>query len=109
MPDETAVGLVRRGRPGCAPLFTLGQWRDFTVEHIAPQSEDGGREWNRDIYEETRTIHTLGNLTLLPKMENVVIGARSWEIKRLHVCVSSGERRRSSTRERRSWRERVEN
>ena len=92
VPDESAVGLVRRGRRGCAPLSTLRHWGEFTVEHIAPQSGGGRREWNRDIFEDARTIHTLGNLTLLPEMENVVIGDKSWEIKRLMYACLCAER-----------------
>ena len=92
--EEGAAGLVTRGRRGCAPLFTLRRWAELTVEHIAPQSESSRGSWSREIFEETRTIHTLGNLTLLPMMENVVVGDRSWPIKRMMygcLCAETAE------------------
>ena len=92
--EKGAAGLVTRGRRGCAPLFTLTQWAELTVEHIAPQSGSSRGAWNREIFEDPRTIHTLGNLTLLPMMENVVVGDRSWDIKRMMygcLCAETTE------------------
>ena len=57
----------------------------FTVEHVAPQSRKTGWEDDKydDIYNDPKTIHTLGNLILLPKAENEILANRSWEHKKL--------------------------
>lgn len=92
IPDELEKGLLTRGRQGINSLLTLSQWNDesyFTVEHIAPQSNGTG--WGSDIYEEQQTIHTLGNLILLPKEENNIIGNRSWQHKKLMYRLLSAE------------------
>ncbi|MBG21942.1 MAG: hypothetical protein CMF22_12680 [Idiomarinaceae bacterium] len=60
-----------------------------TVEHVAPESEKEG-DWDRAIYRNQITRHTLGNLTLLPSKENSSIGNASWEKKRLfYSCLTS--------------------
>lgn len=82
--DETEKGLLVKGRLGTNPLLTLNQWKEkayFTVEHVAPQSRKTG--WDDDIYNDSKTIHTLGNLILLPKSENEILANRSWEHKKL--------------------------
>ena len=37
---------------------------------------------HQELYEEPTTIHTLGNLVLLPSVENSILNNRSWEQKR---------------------------
>ncbi len=86
--DETEKGLLVKGRLGTNPLLTLNQWKEkayFTVEHVAPQSRKTGWEDDKynDIYNDPKTIHTLGNLILLPKAENEILANRSWEHKKL--------------------------
>ena len=86
--DETEKGLLVKGRLGTNPLLTLNQWKEkayFTVEHVAPQSRKTGWEDDKydDIYNDSKTIHTLGNLILLPKSENEILANRSWEHKKL--------------------------
>ncbi|MEU0443721.1 HNH endonuclease family protein, partial [Streptomyces sp. NPDC006186] len=84
-PDETQRGLVIRGRSGLLSALNLDQWNGAaaaTIEHIAPQSS-GNNGWDSKIYEDSTTVHTLGNLTLLPKVENSSASDRSWELKRL--------------------------
>lgn len=64
--------------------LTYKNWEDkkySTVEHIAPENRSRGNEWNSQIYEDSNTIHTLGNLTLLPQRENSNVGNKSWEMK----------------------------
>ena len=90
--DKTEKGLIKRGRRGLCPILTYDQWVNatyFTVEHIAPQSRSDG--WETAIYEDSKTVDTLGNLTLLPKEINKVISNRSWEHKRLMYHLLSAE------------------
>ena len=51
------------------------------MEHIAPENRSRGNDWDSEIYEESNTIHTLGNLTLLPRRENSSVGNLGWEKK----------------------------
>lgn len=75
-------GLVEPARPGTMPLLRIEQWRDFaTIEHIAPV-DTGAHGWNVDLYEDPDLIHQIGNLTLLPQIENSVIGNKPWVHKR---------------------------
>jgi uncharacterized protein DUF262/uncharacterized protein DUF1524 len=93
VPDKAEKGLVEKGRKGISPLLMLSQWNNeayFTIEHIAPQSPGAGWD-DGEIYSQPQTVDTLGNLTLLPKEENNVIGNKSWEHKRLMYSLLSAE------------------
>ena len=97
VPDKNNKGLLEKGTHGINPLLTLNQWTDetyFTVEHVAPQSRNAN--WNEkrynDIYNDSKTIHTLGNLILLPKDENEILSDRSWKHKKLMYSLLSAER-----------------
>ena len=96
IPDEVEKGLVKKGLPGVGPLLMLNQWKNeayLTVEHVAPQSRKNG--WEKSIYEsiysDSKTVHTLGNLILLPKEVNEIIGNRSWEHKKLMYSLLSAQ------------------
>ena len=92
VPDEDEKGLIKRGRPERNPMLKCDQWGNdayFTVEHIAPQSQRDG--WEQDIFDEPETVHTLGNLILLPREENNIIGNRSWEHKQLMYRLLASE------------------
>lgn len=92
IPDETQKGLLRKGRPPINPLLTLGHWNDttyLTIEHIAPKSIAMG--WNEDIYNDSKTVHTLGNLILLPKDVNEIIDNKIWKHKQLLYNLLSAE------------------
>ena len=94
--DETEKGLLTRGRSDINPMLTLNRWNDkayFTIEHVAPQSRNAN--WNEDIYDDiyndSKTVHTLGNLILLPEEENNAVGNKSWKHKKLMYSLLSAE------------------
>ncbi len=90
-PDEKFPGLVKFWKPGCLNMLNMTQWRRddvLTIEHVAPQN-DTGKHWENQIYDDTDTVDCLGNLTLLPQVENTIAGNRSWEHKRLIYRVLS--------------------
>ena len=96
VPDKNNKGLLEKGTQGINPLLTLSQWKDetyFTVEHVAPRARNAN--WNKDkyndIYNDSKTIHTLGNLILLPKDENEILADRSWKHKKLMYSLLSAE------------------
>lgn len=83
VPDKKNKGLIERGRRGRYPMLRLDQWNNdayFTVEHVAPRSGSNG--WQEDIYQDPKTIHTLGNLILLPREVNSIIGDKGWDQKK---------------------------
>jgi len=82
VPDEKQPGLLKPGLAGIAPRLTYGTWVDegsHTIEHIAPQKQG---KWADDLYENPGLKHTLGNLTLIPLLENIVMNNDEWAIKR---------------------------
>ncbi len=94
--DGTEKGLLTRGRPDINPMLTLNRWNDkayFTIEHVAPQSRNAN--WNGNIYDniynDSKTVHTLGNLILLPQEENNAVGNKSWKHKKLMYNLLSAE------------------
>jgi len=85
VPDDAELGLAIKGRQGIQSTLTPDAWREFadmTIEHVAPQSPSD-KSWKREIYEDPATAHTIGNLTLLPKQQNIVLANYSWPKKRL--------------------------
>jgi len=83
VPDLGEPGMIQPGRDNVAPILTLDRWKDtdcLTIEHIAPQRNQGG--WDPKLYDDPETIDTLGNLTLLPPDENGVLTNKPWDQKR---------------------------
>ena len=81
VPDPDAPGLIVKGRIGIAPLFTFNQWINddyFSVEHVAPQTKN---DWAPSFYENSETIHRLGNLVLISKELNSSISNKGWDKK----------------------------
>jgi hypothetical protein len=90
--DKGVPGLTVVGKVGLLPLLDFSHWRDSsaqTVEHIAPVTRQDG--WLNELYDDGETIDRLGNLTLLPGVENASLGNGSWAKKRLIYKVLSAE------------------
>lgn len=90
--DENNYGLMKFSRQGVSPYMTLEKWNSEdikTIEHIAPQSKN--IEWDDHIYDiKNPLVHTLGNLTLLPKSINSSVGNKGWKEKYLYyLCIST--------------------
>ncbi len=82
--DPANPGLIKAGRAGVAPCFTLDGWSDethFTIEHIAPQQATGG--WDEGFYSEKEVVHRLGNLVLAPGAANTSLSSRPWSEKKV--------------------------
>lgn len=82
--DDNGV-LSKDGRPKHNDYLSLETWhsqRAESIEHVAPKNPDSGDTWDNGIYETSYLVNTLGNLTLLPKIENSIIGNKSWEEKK---------------------------
>jgi hypothetical protein len=85
-PDNAKPGLVVRGRSGLLETLEPERWNDAafaTIEHVAPQKPSGNGGWKNDLYEDPELIERIGNLTLLPAVENASASNRSWHLKRL--------------------------
>lgn len=92
--DSDVPGLIAKGRPGTMPMFTFDKFISDdvrTVEHIAPQNPISTDDWDEKIYEFPDTIDTIGNLTLLPAIENSYLGNSGWPKKRLIYQILSAE------------------
>jgi Protein of unknown function DUF262/Protein of unknown function (DUF1524) len=82
VPDPDSPGLVKKGIAGVAPLLTPDIWNDpsyLTVEHVAPQAR--GQDWDPGFDQDPDSINRLGNLTLLPLVENSAVSNRQWRHK----------------------------
>jgi hypothetical protein len=81
--DTDNPGLLKKGKEDSLPLFNQKEWSEkgLTVEHVAPSEPGGG--WAAALYEETESVHRIGNLALLPGPENSSIGNDAWDKKRL--------------------------
>jgi uncharacterized protein with ParB-like and HNH nuclease domain len=84
---EFIAGSLIKGRSGINPVFTLDYFNNsaLTVEHIAPQNPDRtSQAWDWSIYDNNTNLpNCLGNLTLLPAVENSSIGNSSWNHKQV--------------------------
>lgn len=84
---QSMPGLFQIGVEGTADFFNGNRWSSAnynSVEHIAPQkitSDD--QSWSTDIYSssEGNIVHSIGNLTLLPKIMNSIVSNLSWQYK----------------------------
>lgn len=91
-PDSSAPGLVVRGKSGLLETLDLDRWDDTayaTIEHVAPQTPQGNGSWSSSLYEDPETINRLGNLTLLPTVENSSVSNRSWSLKKIMFSALS--------------------
>jgi uncharacterized protein with ParB-like and HNH nuclease domain len=85
--DADNPGLMLRGSQGTHDFFNSHRWlgdNHSTVEHIAPQRRTSNDStWSEDVYSGTQgnITHTIGNLTLLPKAMNSIVGNLSWSYK----------------------------
>ena len=93
--DESRPGLLTvEGVIPSAELDFLSHrnWIDekyATLEHVAPDAGSNGG-WDRKIYDQHYTRHTIGNLVLLPEKENQSIGNADWNRKKVFYSVLSG-------------------
>jgi len=79
--------LLSVGTEGSCPMLNYNMWNKFslvgekslTIEHIIPQNP--GQDWGVDN-ENRDLVHTLGNLTILPKSENSSLGNNCWDHKK---------------------------
>jgi len=79
-------GTLKRTREEQNILFN--NYLKLSIEHIAPQSNT---KWSSEIYESDDTIHTIGNLTLLPIVENNSLNNSAWDIKKEFYSIISEE------------------
>ena len=85
-PDESAPGLVVRGKAKLLETMELARWSDpafTTIEHVAPKNPNGASHWDTAFVTDPELVDRLGNLTLLPAVENSSASNRSWHLKRL--------------------------
>jgi hypothetical protein len=92
IPDDSNKGLIKIGKNECAKYLCLDRWLSDslkTVEHIAPQTNNGNL-WDVDLYDNhIESFQSIGNLTLLPQDLNSSAGNKGWKEKLLYYkCVA---------------------
>ena len=79
---EKSSDIPAVGDPG---FLDINIWKHHgyrTVEHVAPQTR-GDNTWDPRLYDNDTIIDSIGNLVLLPSLENSFIGNLNWEKKRI--------------------------
>lgn len=86
--QETNDGSIVKGKEAVNACLTLDKYMDessFSLEHIAPQSNNG--KWETAIYTTPDIIDSLGNLTLVSHSLNSSMSNRMWAEKRVFYRV----------------------
>ena len=100
--DQENLGLLKREdiiKSDELAFLNYSKWQDdkyATIEHVAPVSNSGG--WDTEIYTESYTRHTIGNIILLPQKENASAGNAPWSKKKLFyraLAAKTKEERKS--------------
>jgi hypothetical protein len=83
VPDTSNAGLIKNGALNSHSCWSRANFQnsDNWIEHIAPATPIDG-QWNKDIYEDIRFKDRLGNLVVMPKLDNILAGNQPWENKR---------------------------
>lgn len=63
-----------------------------SLEHVAPQAYQENDNWDDEIYKNPYIHNTVGNLTLLPRKENSIIGNSSWNKKKIFYDALSSDK-----------------
>ncbi|NBV99669.1 MAG: DUF1524 domain-containing protein, partial [Proteobacteria bacterium] len=82
--NKNESGMLKRAsnNRGGQETLLIDMWNDvdFSLEHIAPQSD---QHWHgSDIYNSAVTVHKLGNLVFLNQSINNTLTNRSWKEKK---------------------------
>lgn len=98
------TGLDKSGVVGCMPTLEHSKWKaiePLTIEHIAPQRPIEGSSWD-PLLSIPQNSDSIGNLTLLLRNSNSIIGNKEWEDKRniyQILCSTNPEERMESIRD----------
>lgn len=95
--DSAYEGLLIKGKGLSNPCLNIDSYvddRNLSLEHIAPQSNNGS--WETTIYENGELIDTLGNLVLVSKQLNSSLGNRVWAEKRIFYKIVGAQDQNSA-------------
>jgi len=83
IPDEGDPGLIRKGARRSHVFFTHENFSNtrYWIEHIAPRTPVAG-QWEPNIYEDPNVKDRLGNLVVMPDVDNIISSNHSWSIKK---------------------------
>ncbi len=90
VPDGTS-GLDKHSTPGVRETLKYANWKSLeplTIEHIAPQRPDETTKWDPILLNPTH-VDSIGNLTLLPRISNSIIGNKEWKDKKEFYSILS--------------------
>lgn len=88
VPDSNTPGLIRPGVRNSHSYFTFDNFHNnrYWIEHIAPRAAVSG-QWDHDVYEDPNVKDRLGNLVILPDIDNIISGNQSWLTKK-HIYTA---------------------
>jgi hypothetical protein len=97
--DTDTPGLIKKGARNSHPCWTKANFENsqYWIEHIAPAAPVAG-QWDQDIYEDVGFKDRLGNLVVMPYLDNILAGNQPWENKkRIYELLTESDlsRRRS--------------
>ena len=84
--------LLEVARPNTNVLTSLVNLRNnefSTLEHVAPQSPRMDMSWDMNIYTQEGMKSCLGNLILMPQVENSGVGNVGWDRKQIYYRAYS--------------------
>lgn len=82
--DPNEPGLIMKGKTAVAPCLSFEGFNDdrhLSLEHIAPQTRAEG--WDAAIWDDKDTLNSIGNLVLMPRVENTSASNKPWAEKRV--------------------------
>jgi len=83
VPDNESPGLIKKGATNSHPCWSKANFEnsEYWIEHIAPVAPIAN-QWDNDIYEDERFKDRLGNLVVMPRLDNILVGNQPWENKK---------------------------
>jgi hypothetical protein len=83
VPDAQNPGLITPGVLNSHRYFRYENFRNdgYWIEHIAPRAAVEG-QWDADVYDDPTVKDRLGNLVILPDVDNIISGNQAWDIKK---------------------------
>jgi hypothetical protein len=81
--DTQKSGLIIKGARNSYSCWSRANFRNsqYWIEHIAPAAPVAG-QWDQDIYEDIGFKDRLGNLVVMPYLDNILAGNQTWENKK---------------------------
>lgn len=88
--DPNEPGLIMKGKTAVSPCLSFEGFNDdrhLSLEHIAPQTR--GEGWDPAVWEDKDVLNSIGNLVLMPRVENSSASNKPWLEKKVFYSALS--------------------